>query len=443
MHYKETEELELKKSTSELKEAIISIAAILNKHKKGRIIFGIKNDGTVIGQQVTGSTIREISKSISDHVEPKIFPKIKETQIEGKNCITVDFTGTEIPYFAYGRAYVRVGDENRQVSRAQLERLLSGSKSNNWDMEVCEDASLKDISSKKVKAYLKKAGLKFTFINSALRNLDLVKNGKLLNASILLFASNPQKFFPFTYLRCAYFPTDNTTTILDQQQYEGDLLYLIEKAEEYVLRNIHIGMKLEGLSRIDVPEIDQEALREAIVNAFCHRDYRQHDSIDIAVFRDRVEIRNPGKLYGDLTIEKIKKEMASERRNKLIAELLHRIKYIEKWGRGIKLILSKEPKTSLKEVGQHFIVTFKRKSIVTPPLTPLAFPPTQVTELEAKILNLLAANPKLSRTELANTLGIKIDTVKEYLKRLKDKKMLARKGGAQKGYWKVKQANKK
>ena len=86
MRYKETEELELKKSTSELKEAIISIAAILNKHKKGRVLFGIKNDGTVVGQHVTGSTVREISKSIADHIEPKIFPKINEMQIKVKNC---------------------------------------------------------------------------------------------------------------------------------------------------------------------------------------------------------------------------------------------------------------------------------------------------------------------------------------------------------------------
>jgi len=436
--FKETEELELKKSTSELKEAIISIAAILNKHKKGRILFGIKNDGTVIGQQVTTSTIREISKSIADHIEPKVFPKIKELSIEGKNCISIDFIGNEIPYFAFGRAYIRVGDENRQVSRTELERLLSENKSHNWDMEICEDAFLKDINSKKLKAYVKKAGLEFESVNSALKNLDLARNEKPLNAGVLFFGSNPQKFFPFTYLRCAYFPTDNTATILDQQQYEGDLLFLIKKAEEYVLRNIHIGMKVEGLQRIDVPEIDSEALREAIVNAFCHRDYSQHDSIDIAVFSNRVEIRNPGKLYGGLTIEKIKKEMVSERRNKLIAELLHRIKFIEKWGRGIKLILSKEPKTVFKEVGQHFIVTFKRKAEITPPVTPLLFPPTRVTALEAKILNLLSANPKLSRTELANALGVKLDTVKEYLQRLKTKKQLTRKGGAQKGHWEVK-----
>ncbi|MBI2598185.1 MAG: winged helix-turn-helix transcriptional regulator, partial [Candidatus Diapherotrites archaeon] len=76
---------------------------------------------------------------------------------------------------------------------------------------------------------------------------------------------------------------------------------------------------------------------------------------------------------------------------------------------------------------------------ITPPLTPPSYPPIRVTELEAKILNLLAKNPRTSRTELANSLGIKIDTIKEYLQRLKKKGILTRKGGAQKGYWEVRQ----
>ena len=78
MRLKESETLELKKSTSEMKEAIISIAAILNKHQKGELYFGVKNNGEVVGQTVTEKTIRDISKSISDNIEPKIFPKIKE-----------------------------------------------------------------------------------------------------------------------------------------------------------------------------------------------------------------------------------------------------------------------------------------------------------------------------------------------------------------------------
>jgi len=68
---------------------------------------------------------------------------------------------------------------------------------------------------------------------------------------------------------------------------------LIDKAEKYFLENIHIGMRVEGLRRIDIPEINKKAFREAIVNAFCHRDYWKFDSVNIAIFKDRVEIRSP------------------------------------------------------------------------------------------------------------------------------------------------------
>ncbi|MEK6857553.1 MAG: ATP-binding protein, partial [Nanoarchaeota archaeon] len=113
---KESETVELKKSTGELKEAIISIVAILNKHHKGQLYFGVENDGTVVGQDVTENTIRETSQTISDGVEPKIFPKITELSFEGKKYIYVEFNGENIPYYAYGRAYIRVGDENKKIS---------------------------------------------------------------------------------------------------------------------------------------------------------------------------------------------------------------------------------------------------------------------------------------------------------------------------------------
>ena len=72
-------------------------------------------------------------------------------------------------------------------------------------------------------------------------------------------------------------------------------------------------MRLEGLRRVDVPEIAVEALREAIINAFCHRDYYDPDYIQMAIFKDRVEIRNPGKLYGTLTIDDLRKGNISQR----------------------------------------------------------------------------------------------------------------------------------
>ncbi len=83
---KESETVELKTSTSELKEAIISIVAILNKHQKGEAYFGIDKDGEIVGQTVTENTIREISQTISGNIEPKIFPQMNKVILEGKSC---------------------------------------------------------------------------------------------------------------------------------------------------------------------------------------------------------------------------------------------------------------------------------------------------------------------------------------------------------------------
>ncbi|MCJ7616926.1 MAG: ATP-binding protein [Desulfobacterales bacterium] len=96
MAFKESETLELKKSTSELKEAIISVSSILNKHQMGELYFGIKNDGTIVGQNVSEQTIRNISKSISDNIEPKIFPEITDEKLEGKSCILVNLRGRKV-----------------------------------------------------------------------------------------------------------------------------------------------------------------------------------------------------------------------------------------------------------------------------------------------------------------------------------------------------------
>src|SRR3989338_2254696 len=271
----ESENIELKKSTSELKEAVISIVAILNKHQKGELYFGIDRDGTAVGQTVTENTMREVSRAISEHIEPKIFPKVEEVILDGKNCVHIEFAGNNLPYYAYGRAYIRVGDEDRQSSAKEIERFILHMKRDKirWDKEICEKAKFEDISVEKLKWFLKEAGKEYGSIENSLDKLGLLRDGKLLNTAVILFGKIPQQFFPNAKLRCATFPTTSTAIIVDRQEYEGNLFDLIEKAEEYILKNIHIGMRLEGLRRVDVPEIDKSAFREAIINAFCHRDY--------------------------------------------------------------------------------------------------------------------------------------------------------------------------
>lgn len=441
MKFKESETIELKRSTSELKEAIISISSILNKHGKGELYFGIKDDGTVLGQQVSSKTLREISQAILDHIEPKIYPRIHSLEIQRKTCVKVSFEGKDTPYFAYGRAYMRTADENRQLSARELEHLIVKKNKDKlrWDTEPCRQAKLSDISVKKLKVFLKAAGLRYDSIRNALSKLKLLSGGKLLNAAVILFAKRPQNFFPNAKLRCAVFSRTDTSYILDRKEFEGDLFHLIEKAEEYILEHIHIGMRVEGLRRIDVPEIDKEAFREAIINAFCHRDYREYDSVNIAIFKDRIEIRNPGLLYGDLTVEKITTKMVSERRNELIAELFHRIHFIEKWGRGIRLILSKEPRTEFEEIGNHFIVRFRRNEarFLEGVEKGVEKGVENLSPYERKIYELIRQDRHISKKEMMSRGRLTKKIVEYNLEKLKTKGILKRIGPDKGGYWEI------
>ncbi len=436
---RESETLELKKSTSELKEGIFSISAILNKHRKGELYFGIDRDGTVIGQTVTENTIREVSKTISDNLEPKIFPKINEVILEGKSCVHVEFSGEDAPYFAYGRAYVRVGDEDKKISPQELEHFILRKNRDKlrWDIEICVKAKLKDIDEEKVKVFVETAGLKFSSAKNSLEKLGLMKEGRLLNTAVLLFGKHPEDFFPNAKLRCAVFG-ETTATTIDMQDFVGDVFTLIEKAERYILENIHIGMRLEGLRRVDVPEIDKAAFREAIINAFCHRDYHEYDSVNVAIFKNRLEIRSPGGLYGGLTISRIKKEMVSKRRNELIAAMFHRVHFVERWGRGISLILSKEPTADFKVVADIFITTFKRKGVEKGVDRGVE----KLSENEQKLLKLIQENPSISKAEMVLKGELTKKTVEYNIESLKKKGILKRVGGAKGGYWEITETTK-
>jgi ATP-dependent DNA helicase RecG len=363
MKYVESETLELKKSTSELDEAINSIVAILNKHNSGEVIFGINSKGKVIGQDISEKTLRNISQKIANSIEPRIYPKIEKHE----NIIKISFSGKQTPYFAYSRSYMRVADEDRLMSAKELENfILTKNKDKiRWDNDICESASLDDIDEEKLKNYTINSELAYTSKKEVLENLELIRKDKLTNSSILFFGKKTEKFFRLLNLRCAVFlGKDTASKPIDMKDFYGDLFQLIDFAEKYILQHINIGMKIEGMRRIDIPEINKEAFREAIINAFCHRDYSIPQEIQIVIFKDRVEIRNPGELFGGLTIKDILTKKISKRRNPLIADIFHRIHFIEKWGTGIGKIKSFEKNVKFEVISGFFYTIFPRNNIL-------------------------------------------------------------------------------
>ena len=450
----ESETCELKKSLAELKEGLISIVAILNKHGAGELWFGVAPNGKAVGLDVTDKTLRDLSQAIAAHIEPKMYPQVSTQTVAGKTCIHIRFDGQNAPYFAFGRAYMRVADEDRQLSAAELEQLIvdKNQAALRWDNRAL-DKPWPALDTQKVKRFVQRARLQWdtlgnddeTRLQRALEKLELHQKGELCNAARLFFADQPIQ------LRCAVFANTGTATIIDRHDFDGDILELVEEAQKYILKNIHIGMRLEGLYRVDVPEMSMDALREAIVNAFCHRDWRDPDYVHVAIFKDRVEIRNPGTLYGGLTIEDLHRGNVSKRRNPLIADLFRRIDMVEAWGRGMTLIHQNAPNVTFRQVAGLFIASFARPSFslndqeavekTVDKTVDNGDKPT-LTAREEALLRLLASSPHMTQKQLADQMELTERGVRYLTDKLQKMGLLQRQGGKKAGQWVVAQAPK-
>jgi ATP-dependent DNA helicase RecG len=148
----ESETIEFKKTTGELNDALKDIVAILNKHNSGELYFGIKNNGEVLGQMISDSTLREISQKVSDKIRPQIYPQIDNIKINNKDCIRVVFEGDDTPYFANGRAYIRVADESKQLSPSDLEKFFKSKRQTSpWDSSP-SDETFDDVNTNKLRS---------------------------------------------------------------------------------------------------------------------------------------------------------------------------------------------------------------------------------------------------------------------------------------------------
>lgn len=441
----ESESIELKKSTSELKEAVISISAMLNKHQHGEIYFGIKNDGTVIGQMISEKTIRDVSKTIADNIEPKTFPEIKKVKIDGKECIHVVFSGRETPYFAFGRAYIRVGDEDRQISGRELEQLILKKNRNEmlWDNQISEK-EVSEINKTVLKHFMEKAELSgrlsFGYVSATttLSKLGLFKNNKLLNAANVIFCDENK--FEF---QAAVFAGNDKAQFLDIKLFKGNLFEILEKVELYIRERLNFRVEVNNFKRTDIPEIPLRAIREAVVNSLCHRDYWRPEGNKIAVYKDRITIFNPGSFPEWLKPEDfINGEQESVLRNPLIAEIFYYTKEIEKWGSGIKKIYDEckanKVKVEFKNTHSGFYVIFYRptsgsgdldhKKKSSPLSSPFGSP---------LLLDMIKDNPGITARKLSEKMGITERAVKKQIAALKEKGTLVRIGNNRSGHWEI------
>lgn len=340
----ETELVEFKKSTGEHREAMEAISAILNKHGHGDLYFGVRDDGEVVGQNVSDKTLRQVGQWIADKIEPAIHPFIEKLSDEsGHDYIHVKFAGGEPPYSADGRYFMRVGTGKDQLSSSTLKRFAAENYGNfsAWDKRS-SGKTVADVDEKTLRKYYERGAesgrmpFEYTDAKACLSALHLLcDDGTLTNAGAVCFVPAHE-----VMLRMGVFADSERVDILDNQQASGTLFSMVDAAELYILNNTRRAFVIDGssLHRKEVPEIPMAAVREALLNAFCHRDYQNSACVQVDIFWDSVNVFSPGRFSEGITPDDYLTGNIHESRgrNKLLAETLYKSKDIESFATGLR-----------------------------------------------------------------------------------------------------------
>jgi ATP-dependent DNA helicase RecG len=425
----ETEILEFKKSTGELKEAMNSICAILNKHQHGELYFGVRPDGMVIGQIVTEESLREVSQKIGNFIEPKIYPEIQKVNIEGRDCIYVKFEGNQVPYFAYGVAKIRVADEDLTMSPQELAEFIrrTDKEENRWENRI-SNKTIDDVDEALLQKYTNQAhsvgriAIEYTDKKTVLNQLELSEGECLINAGKALFADDLLQD-----IQMAIFATTERTTFNDIQRYHGPVLNLVDIAENYIKSNIHWKVEFTGdLQRTEIPEIPVDAIREALLNSFCHKDYETGQSNEVAIYKDRIEIYNPGAFpEGYEPQDFIDRPERPIRRNPRIARILYYSKDVESFGTGLRRIAetcnAAGVRFEFKKLKSGFVVCFYR-------LNEKADKKPIKADRQSMIIEYIKNNGSVSNKEARELLSLADSTTKRVLKEMVNDGLLEVKG---------------
>ena len=382
----ESETTEFKATTGRRREAAQTLCAMLNS-QGGRVVFGVTPDGQVAGQQVSDETIEDVVAEIQ-MIDPPAFPTIDRVSIDGsREAIMVSvIQGHTRPYRHRGEAYRRVGNTTLKMSQDEYNRMLFERMHNEqrWENQPAPGWSTDDLDVAEIvftveesirRGRLDEPGTRDPA--ALLQGLGLVKDGHILRAAVALFGDNERVGREMTQslLRVARFRgLDRAADFLDNRQFRGNAFTLLRRAERFLIESLPVASRVipNRFARVDEPLYPPEALREALANAICHRDYAiGGGSVGVAMYDDRLEVTSTGPLHFGLTPEKLFVPHESQPWNPLIAGAFYRRGIIEQWGRGtIKMAELTEsaglPRPEIADSGGGVTVTFRPGQYIPP-----------------------------------------------------------------------------
>jgi len=336
----------------------------------GQLIIGVSNSGDIVGVTNLDETIRKIDDISFNRCEPPIGVLQETIDINGKSVLIVNIPkGEQRPYRTKsGLYYVRASNRCRQASWDEVRRLYQTSESVYYDEIPIAKAQLSDIDLDFFKNYLEKyfaVHPDIQLVENYLENLKITMNRVPTLAGIIFFGRQPQDYIPFANILAAYIPGEEISDQpADRKDLNGKILDIINDAERFLNLYLKEEHKIKDFEPEKYLELPMEVLREGLVNAVAHRDYTINSSIRLFIFKNRIEIRTPGRLPNTVTIENMKTSI-HVLRNPTIYNLLSKVGLVTNIGSGVPRMIRLVKENLNKDIGlevvdNEFVLTIPR-----------------------------------------------------------------------------------
>lgn len=381
----ESDRLEKTVSTADIakfSEAVCSFANDMGNHRlPGYLLVGVRDNNTIAGMTISDEFLRTLSDlRSSGNILPQPAMSVEKIIMPDGEVAVVTVQPSDLPPVRYkGKVHIRVGPR-KTVANEQEERMLTERRSvlaRTFDSTPCPDANVSDLSIRLFEDYRQQAvapeviAANHRDLETQLASLRFFnsKHNCATNAGLILFGKNPRYFLPGNYIQFLWFPGNNLTdTPIDQAEISGDLRTVIQELE-LRLKTINATRLTRVSSSLQeklLPDYPEWAMRELLMNAIMHRDYSSNSPIRFYVFDDRIEIHNPGGLFGESNPNNFPNVNAY--RNPTIAEALKTLGFVNRFGYGVeraKKMLENNgnpaPEFKITEAGTFAVIVPKRR----------------------------------------------------------------------------------
>ena len=439
----ECETVEFKNSFNT--QAIETLVAFAN-FKGGAVYIGVSDIGKITGVSVNSETIQLWINEIKTKTEPSIISDTEIIKIKDKVVVKISISEFPVkPIAVKGRYYIRKNNSNHLLTPNEISDIYMQSMQLSWDSYLYQNAAISDLDLSKVLLFIHKVnGVKRFYLEeneiNALEKLGLIREGKPTNAAMILFSKANLRY----NVHIGRFKSSDL--IIADKMISGNLYDVLEESMREIISHLRFAFEITGktTSRTEIAEYPLDAIRELMVNALVHRDYRSPIDIQIKIFDQSISVFNPSGLFGNLTIEDLKTDnYRASTRNKLIAEAFYLTKDIEKYGSGFIRIR--------KAITDYSTMKFEYKEIANGFLAELNYSIQKISTkdgtkdgtkepAERKML-LITEILKESKTstidDISQLLNIPRRTIVRYIEQLKKDNKIVRKGGRKSGHWEL------